>query len=413
MWEKIKKFFKWIADHTGISWIARKISSGWKWLFGGKANTTQQNASQQDGRSGNERQEIHSQSKDNTLPKAPSDEPILGTPNQTPPPGKPKEPVINTSETDAEELPENFLTPNPKNADSDVLKEASNENYLKVGGKGLLLVLTSEQLAKCKENSEATRLNALLIYIKCDANEYRITGNSVDEKIISIESIQKKNENGQFKKISAKEILGNAMVKKVDSISNRAFGAPTLEQPKPNDTSHNVTQQAVSNEEVATEELADTLDQPKSPVVPDKSQEPVVNPPKTEEKGKPNNAASNGEVQPEVSNEKVTIESEEFFDAEDDGVTQPRSLTTDMVVEQPASGSEVASPSETKNGSNNGAVVLYQMLHNQGRLHPSPELYDYLLRASLVKEMLFCKVVPNSSFTQPIAKQATGNDHSR
>ncbi len=47
MWEKIKNFFKWIADHTGISWIARKISSGWKWLFGGKANATQQNTSQQ------------------------------------------------------------------------------------------------------------------------------------------------------------------------------------------------------------------------------------------------------------------------------------------------------------------------------------------------------------------------------
>ncbi|QOD38170.1 hypothetical protein [Candidatus Wolbachia massiliensis] len=30
MWENIKKFFKWIADHTGISWILGKISSGWK-----------------------------------------------------------------------------------------------------------------------------------------------------------------------------------------------------------------------------------------------------------------------------------------------------------------------------------------------------------------------------------------------
>jgi hypothetical protein len=47
-------------------------------------------------------------------------------------PDEPQEPVINTSETDAKELPENFPTPNPKNADSDVLKGASNENYLKV-----------------------------------------------------------------------------------------------------------------------------------------------------------------------------------------------------------------------------------------------------------------------------------------
>ncbi len=215
MWEKIKNFFKWIADHTGISWVARKISSGWKWLFGGKANTTQQNTSQHEERSDNEKQEpaqANDQSKDHTTPKTLDNEVNLDQPT---PPGKPKEPVINTSETDAKELPENFPTPNLKVGD---------------GGK-LLLTLTPEQLAKCKENSGATRLNALLIYIKCDANEYRITGNSVDEKIISIESIQKKNENGQFKKISAKEILGNAMVKKVDSISNRAFEAPTLEQP--------------------------------------------------------------------------------------------------------------------------------------------------------------------------------------
>ncbi|WP_264331138.1 hypothetical protein [Wolbachia endosymbiont (group B) of Erebia ligea] len=43
MWKSIKKFFKWIADHTGISWIARKISSGWKWLFGGKSSNAKQN----------------------------------------------------------------------------------------------------------------------------------------------------------------------------------------------------------------------------------------------------------------------------------------------------------------------------------------------------------------------------------
>lgn len=34
--KSIKKFFKWIADHTGISWIARKISSCWK--SGNKTN---------------------------------------------------------------------------------------------------------------------------------------------------------------------------------------------------------------------------------------------------------------------------------------------------------------------------------------------------------------------------------------
>lgn len=42
MWKNIKKFFKWIADHTGISWIAGKISSGWNSIkscwSGNKAN---------------------------------------------------------------------------------------------------------------------------------------------------------------------------------------------------------------------------------------------------------------------------------------------------------------------------------------------------------------------------------------
>ncbi|WP_265036789.1 hypothetical protein [Wolbachia endosymbiont (group A) of Anomoia purmunda] len=70
MWKSIKKFFKWIADHTGISWVARKISSGWKCLFGGKANATQQSTSQQEKSSGNERQEpSQAQSKSTTTPK--------------------------------------------------------------------------------------------------------------------------------------------------------------------------------------------------------------------------------------------------------------------------------------------------------------------------------------------------------
>ncbi|MFP3025891.1 hypothetical protein [Wolbachia endosymbiont (group A) of Pogonocherus hispidulus] len=146
MWKNIKKFFKWIADHTGISWVARKISSGWKWLFGGKASTAQQNTPQQgESPEGEERDQSKT-----TTPKTLDDE---VNPDQSIPPAAPDEPqgpVINTSETDAKELPENFPTPNPKNADSDVLKEASNENYLKVGGKGLLLVLTSDQLCFLK-----------------------------------------------------------------------------------------------------------------------------------------------------------------------------------------------------------------------------------------------------------------------
>ncbi len=41
MLKKIKNFFKWIADHTGISWIAKKVLSGWNWLFSSKANAAQ------------------------------------------------------------------------------------------------------------------------------------------------------------------------------------------------------------------------------------------------------------------------------------------------------------------------------------------------------------------------------------
>ncbi|GFR01086.1 uncharacterized protein TNCT_296101 [Trichonephila clavata] len=337
MWKSIKKFFKWIADHTGISWVARKISSGWKWLFDGKANATQQNTSQHEERSDNEKQgpaQANDQSKDHTTPKTLDNE---VNPDQPTPPGKPQEPVINTSETDAKELPENFPTPNLKVGD---------------GGK-LLLTLTPEQ----------------------------------------------------------------------------AFKTATLEQPKPNTTT---TQQVVnndSNREVAAEEHAsssttagltelpgvnstqelstpnnepvkiDTPDQPKSPAVPKVSNEEVT--------------IESGEFFD--TEEEVTIESEEFFDAEDDGVTQPRSLTTDPAVEQstPVSSSKaltngtlpkVASPSKTKNGSNNGAVVLYQ-----SRLHLSPELYDYLLGASLKREILFCKVVPSSLFAQSIAEQAADN----
>jgi len=227
MWEKIKNFFKWIADHTGISWVARKISSGWKWLFGGKANTTQQNASQQDGRSGNERQETHSQSKDNTLPKAPSDELILGTPNQTPPPGKPKELVVDKHE--------------------------------KAGEPGLEkdnLTLWLEQSVKIEnyKDSQSTSPGGLLMYIKCGENEYRITGTNNDNlpNAICVKSILKKSKDGKYVNgnivlvedgiENVKKMLGlsDGVTKiKVDSISNSPFEAPTLEQPKSNDNIFN------------------------------------------------------------------------------------------------------------------------------------------------------------------------------
>ncbi len=331
MWEKIKKFFKWIADHTGISWIARKISSGWKWLFGGKANTTQQNTSQHEERSDNEKQEpaqANDQSKDHTTPKTLDNE---VNPDQPTPPGKPKELVVDKHE---------------KVGELELKKDD--------------LVLWFEQPVKIKNYKDSQSVNEdrfspkLLLYLRCDKGEYRITGrgNNYDGSsgFVFVKSILKKNENGEYLDSNVKnhvnkdvqEMLGlkdGVTTVKVDSISNKPFEGTALGRPKLNTTTTQQTVNNNSNKEFTAEEHAssstttglteqlpevnstqelstpnnepvkiDTSDQPKSPAVPDKSQEPVVNPPKTEEKGKPNNAASNGEVQPEVSNKEVAAE---------------------------------------------------------------------------------------------------------
>ena len=268
MWKSIKKFFKWIADHTGISWIARKISSGWKWLFGGKASATQQNTSQQGRPSGNERQEpAQAQSKGTTTPKT--------------------------------------------------LKILYPKCYFEANNGVLLFIITNENYkvleAKCKNEDQEGKVipGEFRVFVKCDGENFCITGSydsqqdvSGGKKSVSITSIRKQKAQSLVLSDPSEMMYQvgldeNRKFVEISRMSRKPFKAPTLEQPNPNVTSHN------------------------------------------------------------------------------------------------------------------GAVVLYQMLHDQGRLHPSPELYDYLLRASLVKEMLFCKVVPNSSFTQPIAEQATGNDHSR
>lgn len=198
---KNKNFFKWIADHTGISWVARKISSGWKWLFGGKASATQQNTSQQEESSGNERQEpAQAQSKSTTTPKTLDDE---VNPDQSIPPAAPDEPqrpVINTSETDAKELPENFPIPNPKNADSDVLKGASNENYLKVeeipnskelkGGsstinvfnKGLELRLANDIRQKLEDYKHPRNKGKYRMKIHCNGSDFNINFGKKENK---------------------------------------------------------------------------------------------------------------------------------------------------------------------------------------------------------------------------------------
>jgi len=224
-------------------------------LFGGKANATQQNTSQQEGPSGNERQETHSQSKDNTLPKAPSDEPILGTPNQTPPPGKPKELVVDKHEK-AGEL------------------ELEKDD----------LILWFEQPVKIKNYKDSQSVNEdksfpkFLLYLRCDKGEYRITGSGNNyngsSEFVLVKSILKKNEDGNYIDSNTmfvkggienvKKMLGlsDGVTKiKVDSISNEPFKAPTLEQPNLNTTT---TQQVVNNDT--------TIDQTTPSAVPNEPQ---------------------------------------------------------------------------------------------------------------------------------------------
>lgn len=43
----LKEALKWVADHTGISWILGKLSSGWKWLFSSKTDATEISAPKQ------------------------------------------------------------------------------------------------------------------------------------------------------------------------------------------------------------------------------------------------------------------------------------------------------------------------------------------------------------------------------
>ncbi len=321
MWEKIKKFFKWIADHTGISWIARKISSGWKWLFGGKASATQQNTSQQEKSSGNERQEpAQAQSKGHTTPKT-LDNKV--NPDQLTPPKQPA----------SSNMP-NFVQQNTK-----------LESYLEFTDNKLLFITTNKNYkvleAEYKNKDQKGKVipKEFRVFVECDGENFCVTGSydsqqdvSGGKKSVSITSIRKQNPQSLVLSDPSEMMYQvglneNRKFVKISRMNREPFKAPTLEQPNPNVTSHNVTQQTVSNEEVTTEsekffdaeddgvtqpsstttdmvvEQADTPNQPIPSAVPNEPQETLVN--AHEEKGKPNNAK---EVQPEVSNKEVAAE---------------------------------------------------------------------------------------------------------
>lgn len=312
MLKKIKNFFKWIADHTGISWIAKKISSGWKWLFSSKANTAQENTSP-------ERPLGENVSKSNTIP-------TVSTPMQN-------ETEESVSKTDINVEPaENF----PEKSND----EPKAVGYIELEENYLWLILKKGikvQDYQGSQNEVKPHLN-LLIYLRCDKEEYCITGNGSDTcGCIFVKSILKKNKDGNYiddDKIlvkndlkHVKEMLGleNGVTKvKVDSISNQPFGVKT-----PTTTA----QQMVNNEEVTTE---------------------------TEE----------------VETKTLSI----------------------VPIKK----------------SQDNSIVINGVIPEGAKLECSPELFNFLLRASLEREKLFCKVVPSSLFIQlKTAEQIAGNNHSR
>lgn len=281
MWEKIKNFFKWIADHTGISWVARKISSGWKWLFGGKASATQQSTSQQEKSSGNERQQepaqANDQSKDHTTPKTPA-------PSEPTPAAEPETPGGDSSVNQSTPLPYEPLktttqepaqpTLDEKPQKSVVNKRKESELKLNTALNGVDLSLKQ---ALVVQDYKSHNVNAngpfteLLIYIKCGKDEYRVVGLTLESPSsifnVPIVSIVKKNENGEYLDSNikylvnkdVKEMLGlkdDVTTVKVDSISNKPFEAPTLEQPNLNTTTTQPVVNNDSNKEVAAEEHA-------------------------------------------------------------------------------------------------------------------------------------------------------------
>lgn len=131
MWQSIKKFFKRIADCTGISWIARKISSGWNsvknWWSGNKVS-----------------QVSNADPLKNEAPEEPSEIPV-NEPSITnePSPAKPEpkfEPVINSIGEDK--------------------------------GK-LKLSVNNDILYKNFNHIDPTQLKC--VYIKCDKGMFKIT----------------------------------------------------------------------------------------------------------------------------------------------------------------------------------------------------------------------------------------------
>ncbi|WP_395460969.1 hypothetical protein [Wolbachia endosymbiont (group B) of Ablattaria laevigata] len=197
MWESIKNFFKWIADRRGISWIARKISSGWNWLFSSKANTAQENIS----------------------PKRPSDENVNKSPTvSTPMQNETEEPVSKTGTNvepaenfpEKSEQPRRHVNPNKPNVIQQSTKPGS---YFEFIDKKLLFVTTNENYKRLEEKCKNEDKNGKVIpgefriFVECESNKFCITGpysscQDVDDgkKSVSITSVKKQHDKGTISK---------------------------------------------------------------------------------------------------------------------------------------------------------------------------------------------------------------------
>lgn len=206
----LKSFFKWIADHTGISWIAKKVSSYWNWLFSSKANTAKQDVSQQKKSLGNEKQETHIQSKNNTLPKIPNgNQPTFSkqndnTSNQSML-SENNEPV-SKADTNVK-LTENSLKPNV------VQQNTKPGSYFRFNDNKLLFFTTNENYKvleeKCKNEDGNGKVipGEFRIFVECGSEKFCITGphsscQDVDDgkKSVSITSVRKQNVEGTVSK---------------------------------------------------------------------------------------------------------------------------------------------------------------------------------------------------------------------
>ncbi|WP_179947075.1 hypothetical protein [Wolbachia endosymbiont of Bemisia tabaci] len=246
MWKSIKNFFQSIADRTGISWIARKISSGWNWLLSSKKNTTQENIS----------------------PKRPSDENVNKSPTVSTPMQNETEESVSKTDINVEPT-ENFperLNDEPKAVGE--IKFEGNQFFLSL--KRPLAKAEYENL-----NNTVNPLTKLLIYVECGKNEYKIVGYGNDFnniKNVHIESITKKNEDGRYLSCNAiysrkentyriKEMLelkNDVTEIKVDNISNQPFEGTALDK-------HNLNSIAAQQDEKGTKP-SPTLEVPEAQI---------------------------------------------------------------------------------------------------------------------------------------------------